>query len=226
MNRGGSCFERAVSLIEVTIAAGVATIVLGAALGMTQTSMSASKVIGDSSVGLRREVEVKNALRLDLNRCRLEAIAPDGSSVTYSLPVTAADGSLLDAYGNVIWGVSDSTGPKPGGTITVSFQVDRIRDEAVEEIDLNNDGDTTDRFDQGRLVKTASTGDRLALPLARVVLVRGDYTGDVNGDGQPDPLFSVDADGQVEVRITRPIADRRLRQSMTRMSVAENDLGP
>jgi len=215
--------RRGTSLVELAVAASVIGTMTLAALSLQVTTANASREIRSGFETVQTGARALDTLRRDLNRGRIEGIAPDGSSITYSLPlVDPVTGSFLDAGGNIRWGISDENGPVLGGTCTVAFQVEAVASEAALNRDLNGDGDLDDVFDRGRLSKTASTGEPLPLSRLDLFLPTGDYSGDVDSDGTDDPLFSLAAARQVTLRIARPPADGIVRVHEFKANVVDS----
>lgn len=134
--------------------------------------------------------------------------------ITYRLPVDHdGDGDFLDDEGRVTFG---ATHPTAGDQLSSNLAADPTRylantnytyrlrfvenpanqySEAATGVDLNNDGDLTDTFDVGHLEKTirgngGGVADQVIQLTADVVLlVDGSVVGDVDGDGNDDPLF-------------------------------------
>jgi hypothetical protein len=193
------------TLIEVAIALFLGTVTLGGLVALTSTSAEGTRSIGSNLQTIRGGVDALAALRHDLNRARVVSVCADGTSLTYRLPVPAGIGqATLDDAGEVIWGVSDTTGITVGGTVTLAFVPERTLRESESGADVNGDGDQTDVFDVGRISRTSSTGARLALPRLDVLLANGNRGGDIDGDGTADPLFGLSPDRRtVVIRLLR-----------------------
>jgi len=137
----------------------------------------------------------------------------DGVGFSYRVPVDP-DGSVglpdyLDGL-DPAWGAITKSGP--AGALAPSTTgwcviVYEARDELTElelGADLNGDGDESDVFEQGRLIKiTWDTLDpsipvhRQALGPACILQERDAPAADLDGDGYEDPLFLWDADTRV-----------------------------
>lgn len=216
---------RGMTLSEVVVALGSGTVMLGALLALTTSVRSASVDIQSALGVVQRGVDVLAELRRDLGRAQIVAIAPDGSQLSYRLPVVDDDsGAFLDAAGDVLWGINDGDGAHLGEFGVISFTTDRIRYETVEGIDINGDGDQSDSFEEGFLRRVSSTGAPMGCPSLRVLLVNGDYSGDVDGDGTGDPLFSMVGDTVVEIRVARVVMGRGVRMSVLRCAVKESEV--
>lgn len=193
------------SIIEMMIVLVILTVVFSAAFMVQARVSKASAQITNGTTALRASLDALNALRQDLSQARIEAVALNGSSVTFSLPVfDPLTKSCLDASGNVVWGINDGNGPKVGGNCTISFTPLKKRFESQEKLDLNGDGDQSDVFEEGRLVKKASTGTLMAMPKITLLLPYGNYGGDVDSDAVSDPIFAIAGTHQLALRMARP----------------------
>ncbi len=139
----------------------------------------------------------------ELMFCRIAWIAPDGTSIRYSIPMDS------DASGDLVFGVVYQ-GPRPGWTAELAF-VPRVLylEEAAPPLslgvsveilggmDMNRDGDMLDAFLVGQVEQRIydSAGllvDRsVATDLVVLAMVGQSPAGDVDADGILDPLFSV-----------------------------------
>lgn len=201
--RGSLVSVRGFSLFEVMVALLIGTVTMGGLFSLTHSTSDASRDLDDNLRTLQANVDVFAALRKDLVRCRVREVASDGTGLVYNLPVPGgAGGGFVDDAGEVVWGVSDSDGVHLDGTVSLAFVFEKTVRESEEGADLNGDGDRADSFDVGRLARTSSTGERLGIPRMDVYVPSGDRGGDLDGDGTPDPLFSLDpANRQVVVRM-------------------------
>ncbi len=192
-----------ITIVEMMIVVVILTVVMGGAFMVQMRLTKASAQISSSIESLRAHMNAVSLLRADLANARVESVAANGTSITYSLPVfDPITGSILDDDGNVLWGINDGTGPRVGGWCTVSFSFERTRSEAAEGFDLNGDGDLADTFDEGRLVKMSDLGARMPLPRTNVLLVSGNPAGDFDGDGINDRLFALNGES-VRIRLAR-----------------------
>jgi hypothetical protein len=131
-------------------------------------------------------------------------VAPEPPSVTVRHPQAVVD----------IENLGEESIPWAAEARTIRFRQVAELDEAKRKIDFNRDGDRTDRFALGVLEKIIGGGAPKPITRsARVVLGLPGYAGDVDGDGEGDPLFERD-DRSVRVSIhvvTRGEGGRLLR---------------
>ena len=85
------------------------------------------------------------------------------------------------------------TGAVPWSSSSVRIQYRRSGEANEAEIraDLNGDGDREDLFALGMLEIITPDGTRPITTRGRVLLGLPSYEGDVDGDGEPDPLFKL-----------------------------------
>ena len=106
------------------------------------------------------------------------------------------DGDVTTAGGTIQWGCMEVGGARldlPGSEhrVTYTFVAQAVVDESAIGADLNLDGDTSDTFEVGSVTRTTSNGAIRFLGSQSVVMGSPDGPADLNGDGVPDPLFSV-----------------------------------
>jgi type II secretory pathway pseudopilin PulG len=216
------------TVMELVATVVIATVVLGGALVLVGASTNTMRDSQESLGTLRSAVDALVQVRRDLNRAKMVKIADDGTSIQYSLPVSAGEsGAFLDGEGNLIWGVEDIDGVTLGGTVKLAFVQDRTLSEAdASQGDLNGDGDRADTFVLGHLTRTSSNGHRLAMPRVDVLLPSANKGGDVDGNGTNDPLFSVHPTrNEITVRLARFNDRGHLRAMETHCGVVACDEG-
>jgi hypothetical protein len=214
--------EKGFTLIELAFAMATGAIVLASVHIVTSSVSSSSVKLVTGLESIRGSLEAVVKVRADIARCRVISVAQDGSSITYSLPIVPAEGtSILDEEGEIRWGISDRKGIRTGGFGRIEFLPERIRDEQGEDQDLNQDGDKADIFEEGRLRRTTDADDDLGLKRVRLLLVRGDRSADVDGDGLPDPIFSLAGNDVVVMQLPHLLDDGGVRVRTTKMRPIE-----
>ncbi len=215
------------TLVEVAFSVASLAVILGAGYTLTSTvSGTSGKLVADLET-FRGALDAVDRVRGDLGRARVISVAEDGSAITYSLPVkTEGAENILDADGEIRWGVADKQGSRKGGTCTIRFSLDRIRSESEEDRDINGDGDKRDVFDEGRLVRRSDKDAKMVLRRTRVLLVRGDHDGDIDGDGVADPLFTMSETGILTLRLARPLSEGFVRVHVMRIKPTESAVQP
>lgn len=96
--------------------------------------------------------------------------------------------------------LDDGAVPWDGATRTLRFRQTGTLREADEKDDVNKDGDKTDDFATGLLELVEDGEARPLLTRAEVILGLPGYDGDVDGDGNDDPMFER-VDRTVTIRI-------------------------
>jgi prepilin-type N-terminal cleavage/methylation domain-containing protein len=108
------------------------------------------------------------------------------------------DGDISDPDGEIQWGANEKDRsyldtPASPHRVTLRFAaVGRVNETEVGT-DLNRDGDTTDVFRLGSIVKETSSGFTSEFGGRRIVVSIAD-DGDLDGNGDPDPLFELRQD--------------------------------
>jgi hypothetical protein len=218
LNRG----EKGFTIIELAFAMATSLVVLAAAY-IVSASVSVSSVeLVAGLESIRGSIETVNRVRGDLARARIISLEPDGSSITYRLPIPPPEGQpILDENGDIRWGFSDGRGTREGGFGRLEFLPERVRNEKDERRDLNEDGDRKDVFEEGRLRLTTDAGDELGVKRVRLLFVKGDRGADVDGDGTPDPLFSITANDVVVMQLPYLLDTGGVRVQSTKMRPVE-----
>ena len=179
----GSHSEAGIGLLDLAIGVGLLLIVLGLVypgFKVARDTMSTSRqrdlmeCSGDKLLG-----EVTQILRS--GQIVSMAEAPSPPSVTVRQPRSSVDIETLD--GEVPWEAESRE---------IRFQQASVLDEAQEQIDLNRDGDQVDSFALGYLEQVIGAVARPISRGATVALALPGYAGDLDGDGEGDPLFRRD----------------------------------
>ena len=202
---GGGTTERGFTVVELAFGMAASVVILLATVGVSNSVSSSSTELITGFEDLRGNIGAIDRLRRDLTRSKIVAIGDHGVSITYALPIRGKeDDSILAEDGAIRWGTSDRRGIRVAGFCKVVFKPDKELVEAIVKRDINGDGDTDDHFFLGRLHRVTDANDQLALHEIRVMLAGDNFGGDVDGDGEPDPLFSLSVNNIVTMRLARP----------------------
>jgi len=203
------------TLIEVALVTAILAPVVGIVL-------SGTSAIVDTSVGAAIQVSAQQQvifttkrLREELQKAQIDSVSPDGLTVVYqkALDMTGS-GIAVGPDGAIRWGAIEATGPVAGNTYTMSFVQDAAISEATVQLDLNSDGDTVDTFRRGHLQRLTSGGGATEVSPSMFMIDAADPSGDLNGDGAPDPLFNFGPGRSLEVRmLTRMVLSNSRRGS-------------
>ena len=217
------------TLLEAMVAVAILSGILLTALLAIHSGTDMTNIESARNNMERSNQEALDKLALELRDAapRVVTVAGDGSAIQFQIPVDLnANGTVLDGNANIEFGFTDRNGAPQSGTITYRFVQNtvggqpEILDEAALGMGLNRDGDSSDRFVRGRLVRvTRVTGwpevqDPLPIGLW-IVQPAGNLGGDVDGDGVADPIFQLDAaGGRVLVNLWSMHADGRKNRQM------------
>lgn len=181
--------ESGLTLVDVVIAATIIIIILGVAYPGFKT---ANDTMATSGRRDRMERQGDRALRLLTEEVRsgfITSLVATGQAP--SLTIRSVQGMVnmgdLAAAGDVPWATEERT---------IRFRQVETLDEAAIQTDVNGDGDQTDTFALG-VLETAEIigGNEVVTPItgssSRVILALPSFAGDLNGDGNGDPLFDI-----------------------------------
>ncbi len=205
--------QRGFTLVEMMIATAILTIIIVATL-TTMSSMSSSVQV--ETMVAQSEQKGNKALERMAEALRSANIVglPDAGSdnMSFRVPVDHdGDGDVLSDNVNldIQWGAQREEVDLAGKTVEILGATTIFRYVVTGSfsedgrVDLNRDGDTTDIFDVGRIEKiyaggatTAYSGvpavtySQIVTPMVdSVVRLQGQMVGDIDNDGQPDPIF-------------------------------------
>ena len=191
--------ERGFTLMEVMIALTIMSVIM-------MTALTAMKMAGDSlAADSLDNVAYSNVETVTAEVCEELQLAPspsvpgDGSWINFQVPVDLdGDGTVFASGDTDLLELGISLGGMPrNGSITYRF----VRDDSVSEAVLGRDvnrNNAVDEFDVGHILKTLSdplSGWSMTQKRGRgFIQLKGNYGGDIDGDGQGDPIFSVSGD--------------------------------
>lgn len=171
--------ERGITLLEVVVAIAIAGTVLSLAVPVFVSSSRTAGVQTSLGVAEASAARLVSLLRSDLRAARVVgcATSPDLPAISYRMPLT---GDGTDADGAILWGPLRK----------IEFETVEEIDEGDRDIDLNGDGDRSDRFLRCRLREAVEGEDSRAVSGAHFVLNAAAPHGDIDGDGLADPTFT------------------------------------
>jgi hypothetical protein len=209
------------SLVELVLSTALFGVIALAGVGMTLSASGAGTAVRRSAEAVTKRATFFGALSDELGRARILAIAADGSSIRYSLPVISPEtGTRMDATGAPAWGIADGA-ERVGGSCTLRFAAVRRVSESSVRIDLNADGDIDDAFEEGVLEKVSDGGVAMPLVAPRIYLAAAGPAGDVDGDGVADPLFALDVSGLLTMNSMLASQDGRVRRAYLKVKTYE-----
>ncbi len=173
------------SLVDAVIAAAIVVVAIGVAY-------PGFRIANDTIAVSTRKDSLERAADRILDRVieeirsgRILAVAesPEVPSVTLNRPGRGFGIEDLDTDGATPW---QST------NVILRFRRTGTFQESAEGRDLNRDGDLTDSFALGVLEIVENGRARPLTRRGRILLGLPGYEGDVDGDGEDDPLFRRD----------------------------------
>ncbi|MHC4871964.1 MAG: PulJ/GspJ family protein [Planctomycetota bacterium] len=206
--------KKAYSLIEVVICVAILSVILTvtsmvmlSTTDAVQVERSVADTEGAATLVLNRMIEeLREAYVVDLPLA-------GSDTLTFMVPVDHdGDTDTFDANMDIEWGARradgteiedlEHTGEDAAQTFkhVYTFVQTGTYDEAVTFQDINQDGDTADTFSIGRIDKQWTAGTVAATntdyilqnrPFSAewVIQIPGNATGDIDGDGDDDPIF-------------------------------------
>jgi type II secretory pathway pseudopilin PulG len=171
--------QSGLTLLEILLAVGVFALVGALLIPVFLGASRTANVQTGVDVADRNSARLIEELRTSLRSARVDSVStsPDLPGITYRLPAEVTD---LDEDGEVLWGPQRTLAFEP---------VETIR-ESDRGIDINGDGDRSDRFLRCRLTESVAGGAGRALSGSSFVLDADSPYGDVDGDGETDRPFT------------------------------------
>ena len=180
--------RRGFTLVELLISVSILSMVM-------LTAFAAIKMVGDSlaaetldNLAYSAVERVVAEIAEDLHYADISLVSVDGTTVNFQVPVDLSvppDG-IAESMGFHLGGMPRN------GSVTYSF----VMTETVS-VDLSGDGVAQD-FDRGYMVKLMvdDAGVRVAEWKRGnwIVQPAGNWGGDIDGDGDPDPMFEQSGD--------------------------------
>lgn len=176
--------EAGLTLIEAVIAVALMAIVLGLAYpGLTVTSGAISTYTQKARLEAAGE-KISEKLVESFRLGQLDEIGPSNTA-PYAIvhpPRSGIDLGQIAVDGVVPWQAE---------SVRIQFRQTGTADEHKLRLDINGDGDQKDLFALGVLELVTPAGAKPITHRGRVMLGLPSYEGDVDGDGEDDPLFQV-----------------------------------
>ena len=176
-----------VTLLEVVIVTAIMSIVLLALLGTmvigqrsVNTGVAIANAIADAE---KAAADIVN----DLAWAKIEPLPGDGLSVAFQVPVEV-NGDVLNGNDEVNWGSYSGLNGKMEYAYVASDKDEHKVNEPADDRDYNHDGDKTDIFALGRIVRRQFDGD-MALVEEKPVTGPIIISGDMQGTGHTSPMF-------------------------------------
>ncbi|MHC4248437.1 MAG: PulJ/GspJ family protein [Planctomycetota bacterium] len=206
------------TLLEVVIVTAVLALVV-AMLGTSVVSLADGAASQQrSTVALRGARAAVERMAESLRPAAVNFTGDGAAELAFQVPVDAEGNGVL-AYAperpspDVNWGSGRGSTGGAGETTVYRFVATDVFSEAEKGVDLNDDGDVADVFDVGHIeeahYETTAAVSLLRPPVAFspdiVLRTRDDELGDIDGDEEPDPMFSWD--GAANLRITVFVSD-------------------
>ncbi len=190
------------TMIELAIVGAIFSLVLFVLAGMFTTGDATASYLATTAVHQGRGRSMIESMGREIQGSRLIdlALPPDLPSLEFQTPVDwDLDGDRLDDNNLIEWGCDEEVGPVLGSSITYAFEPYGQLAELVDGVDYNGDGDRADLFRIGRIIRTTTGGRRISFGDLDVLLNRLEPDGDIDGDGEDDPLFVLD-NGSLMIR--------------------------
>ena len=176
--------ETGLTLIEIAIGVVLMLIILSVAY---PGFIVANDTISTTSQRARLQEAGEKVVTEIVDQIRLGQLTEIGSEGTppYAVVHPPRTGIALDEI--------TASGAVPWKDDTIRIQYRPTGKVAEEEVrtDLNGDGDTDDDFALGVVEVMTAKGTRPITRRGRVLLGLPGYEGDVDGDGESDPMFKV-----------------------------------
>ncbi|MBI5777971.1 MAG: prepilin-type N-terminal cleavage/methylation domain-containing protein [Planctomycetes bacterium] len=201
------------SLLEIVIVVAILVAVIGGAIYVLSSGQQAFDEGAMTSFLESQAGRVIDVMRDDIGECLVitagaPATANNYASLTIQVPIRSGGNYLNPTTGAVYWGAYDSNNnPQSNWHITYRFEPDPAKsglnalNENTDRKDYNQDGDISDSFDIGRMIKEvydSSAVLRHSTELCNdIITVAGTRYEDINNDGNADRIFTLcDKNGQ------------------------------
>ncbi len=196
-----------VTLVEVLIATVILSVIIALLLSFTNTVVDASNVYNQVTTMEQTGNEIIELMVESLRSARIQNLPAEGDSqISFQVPVDQdSDGDVFDSNFDIEWGV-EREDYSPGSVAGVAMRYEFVKTSEFSEtergVDINGNGTMTDVFDVGHIVAVYESGTGISqggsvtlneyskvLTGDYILLVKAQAVGDVNGDGQDDPIF-------------------------------------
>lgn len=201
--------NRGFTLLEVIIVMSILIVMIGGTMYVLFSGQESFDEGSMTSFLESQAARVIDVMKDDISECLvITASAPttanNYASLTIQVPVLVGGNYWNPATGAVYWGANGNQ----NWHITYKFEPDPLRtnvSEATDSKDYNRDGDITDSFDIGEIVKYVYSADsEIAANLQETVKLCNDVITvatnrylDINEDGNDDRIFTLcDKNGQ------------------------------
>ncbi|MEW6026136.1 MAG: type II secretion system protein [Planctomycetota bacterium] len=203
-----SKMENGFTLLELIIVMSILIVMIGGAMYVIFSGQEAFDEGSITSFLESQAARLIDAVKDDIAEClvitgtSVPTTSNNYASLTIKVPVLVSGAYWNTATGAVNWGAYDSSGnPQPNWYIKYSFSYTKTLSEAADGLDYNKDGDLTDSFDIGEMVKDVyNTTDVLQYSVKLcndIMTVATNRYLDVDGNGDNDPIFVYcDKDGE------------------------------
>lgn len=205
--------ERGVTLLDMVIAVSIVVVVLAVAYPGLKVANDTMATSGSKDRMERAGDKLLKTVIEEIRAGRVADVSATGVApfITLSRPMRSVDLADLSPEGGTPWLTQNHT---------LRFRQTSVLVEYEAKEDINGDGDRNDRFAAGFLELDDGASVRPILTRAQVILGLPTYRDDVDGDGEPDPLFAVDRrSAVVEIHLISRDPQGRLAQCEARCSV-------
>ncbi|MHC4916625.1 MAG: prepilin-type N-terminal cleavage/methylation domain-containing protein [Planctomycetota bacterium] len=202
MSTSASSSKRSVqggfSLLEVMVAIGILSLVMLMTFASMKSATDVSAVENTRNRLDRKGAKALDTMSKELRSASVLGVAGNGTVLVFQKPVDLdGNGTVLDKTGEPEFGIDDVS-PPATGAINFQFVPNNAlsvgpMNEALLRRDLNGDGDRLDVFDRGRIMRATTLWAVQPRQLSGYYIVqpRGNWGGDIDGDGAPDPIFRI-----------------------------------
>jgi prepilin-type N-terminal cleavage/methylation domain-containing protein len=198
-NRSKRATQAGVTLLEMMVAIGILSMVLLMAFAALKGTTDVSSMEYTRNDLDRTGAKALETMAAELKHASVLGTAADGSVLVFQVPADLdGSGTVLDKNGDCEFGITDD-GKISTGSINFQFVQNKgtivgdVLNEKNLRRDLNNDGDQNDVFDRGRIMRATTRIGSSPRTVSGFWIVQpnSNWGGDIDGDGSPDPIFSV-----------------------------------